>query len=220
MKPLERRIWLTAVLMSVCYVCILWVRTGYTFEVVPLKQSLADMPLELDGWRGQDVPIDDSVLKMLNAQETLNRVYRSPDGNTVVCHISAWLRPDSISEAAPHIPKLCYTNTGWSILAERQVPVKTPDGDITLTALLLERQEDRIVVAYWYQMGAVNFTTVDEARAIHRGLWGKSKWPATVKVLLQTSGRTIESALPAIERFVTLIRPQVAEGAAREPVAQ
>jgi EpsI family protein len=220
MKPFERRIWLTAVLMSVCYVCILWVRTGYTFEVIPLKQSLAAVPMEMDGWRGQDVPIDEEVLKILNAQETLNRIYRNIDGSTVVCHISAWLRPDSVSEVAPHIPKLCYTTTGWSILGEKQVPIKTPEGDMTLTALLLERQEDRIVVGYWYQMGSANFTTVEEARAIHRGLWGKTKWPATVKVLVQTQANTIEAAMPAIERFVTQIRRQVTDGSSVPPAAE
>lgn len=220
MKPVERRIWLTAVLMSLCYVSIIWVRAGYTFEVAPLSQSLAAVPMEMDGWRGQDVPIDEGVLKILNAQETLNRVYRSGDGSTVVCHISAWLRPETVSEVAPHIPKLCYTNTGWSILAEKQVTVKTPDGDLPMTTLLLERQEDRIVVAYWYQMGSSYFTSVDEARVIHRSLWGKPKWPATVKVLLQTSGTSIESGLPAIERFAASIRRQVTDGSALPPAAE
>jgi EpsI family protein len=211
MKQFERRIWIAACVMCLCYVGTLWVRSGYTFEVAPLSQHLASIPLDLDGWKGTDIPQDERVREMLNAQESLNRVYRSPEGTAVVVSVSAWLRPETVSEAAPHVPKICYTNSGWKILEERDVQVKTAHGELPLTTLLCEKQGERIVVGYWYQMGGSYFTTQTEARRIHRALWGESKWPATVKVLLQTNAAGIDLGLPVIERFIALIQPQISD---------
>lgn len=203
------RMWLTAGVMCLCYLATHWVRAGYTFEVAPLGRDLESMPLELDEWRGVDVPLDEHVREILNAQATSNRVYRNRDGVAVVAHISAWLSPETVSEVAPHVPKVCYTNTGWKIIEEREVHVNSPQGDLPLIALLLEKQGERIVVAYWYQMGNSRFNSVDEARRIHRSLWGQRQWPATVKVLLQTSSDSFESGMPLIERFGLLVQREL-----------
>lgn len=209
MRWFERRMCVTAVVMCLCYLATHWVRAGYSFAVVPLARDLESMPLELEEWRGVDVPLDDRVREILNAQATLNRVYRNRDGMAVVAHISAWLSPETVSEVAPHVPKLCYTNTGWKIMEEREVHVRTPQGDLPLMALLLEKQGERIVVAYWYQMGNSRFTSADQARSIHRSLWGHREWPATVKVLLQTAGDSFEAGLPLIEQFGLLVQREL-----------
>ena len=209
MKSLRLRLWFTAAVMVLCYVGTSWVRAGYQFEVAPLNRDLESMPLELDGWRGVDIPIDERVREILNAQATLNRVYRSRDGVSVVAHVSAWLNPDTVSEVAPHVPKICYTNAGWKIIDESEVHVNSPQGDLPLICLLLEKPGERIVVAYWYQMGKSRFNSVEQARHIHRRLWGQRQWPATVKVLLQTSADSIKTGLPAIERFALLIQREI-----------
>ena len=209
MKPYERRIWLTALLMVVCYCGTLWTRSGYSFEVVPLSRELKTVPLEINGWHGQDIPSDERVAAMLNAQDGINRVYRNPEGVNVALNISAWLLPETVSNVAPHVPKLCYVNAGWKVLAERESILSTPKGDFTMTNLFLEKQGDQICVAYWYQMGAQRFTSPQESRAIHRSLWGKRKWPATLKVLIQTSAGSIDAGLPLIERFALLVEEQL-----------
>lgn len=210
MQALDRRICLTAAVVAVCYCGTLWVQAGYTFEVTPLNRDLEAIPLDLESWRGEDVPIDDSVARMLNAQQSMNRVYRDRDGTSVIANVSAWLRPETVSEVAPHVPKLCYTNSGWTILGEREVVITTPQGSLPFVAMLCEKQGERIVVAYWYQMGTSHFNSVSEARRIHRGLWGQRQWPATVKILLQTSATNLDAGLPRIERFALLLQKEMA----------
>jgi len=209
MKRFESRIWFTAAVLVLCYLGTAWVRAGYSFAVKPLGRDLESMPLELDDWRGVDTPLDDRVREVLNAQATVNRAYTNARGVEIVAHISAWLSPASVSEVAPHVPKLCYTNSGWMIVEEREVQVKSPLGDLPVIALLCEKQGERIVVAYWYQMGNARFNSVGEARRIHRSLWGEREWPATVKVLLQTSADSIKSGMPAIEQLALLIQREM-----------
>jgi EpsI family protein len=203
MKQFSRRIWLAAILMTCGWVFTTWVRSGYTFDVQPLARGLDTLPMELDGYRAIDLPMDEEISKVLNADAVVNRDYRRPNGTSVVVHASAWVRPETVASVAPHIPKVCYTNAGWKILEERGVDVATPAGNLPLWVVLFERDGERCVVSYWYQMGQSTFNSPQEARQIHRELWGKKHWPATVKFMLQVPAQGIDAALPQIEEFAS-----------------
>lgn len=191
--------------MCVGWVFTIWVRSGYTFEIQPLQKGLDSFPMDLEEYRGVDLPLDEDVSKILAADATMNRAYRRSDGSSIVVHASAWVRPENVSSVAPHSPKICYTNAGWHILEERPTEVTTPAGRLHFNSLLLERDEERCVVSYWYQMGENIFTTASEARQVHRNLWGKQRWPATLKFMLQIPARDIDTALPRIQDFASIV---------------
>lgn len=211
MNHFVRRVWITACVMCICYAGVCYVRAGYRFEVAPLSHGLESLPQSLDGWQGKDIPLDEHVKEILNAQKTLSRVYRDEGGASVALNVSAWLRPETVTEAAPHIPKICYTNAGWAVLEERLHKVASPRGELPITVLLLKRHEEVIVVGYWYQLGNDYFNTAGEARHLHQKLWGKRTWPATIKVLMQTSAANIDRGLPRIEKFALLIQPHLSD---------
>lgn len=205
MKQFSQRIWIAAILLCFGLFCTLWVRSGYTFNIQPLHQGLETFPLDLVEYRGVDLPLDEDVSRILAADATMNRAYRRSDGTSIVVHASAWVRPENVSSVAPHSPKICYTNAGWKILEERPAEVDMPSGRLHFNMLLLERDEDRCVVSYWYQMGDSIFTTAAEARQVHRNLWGKAVWPATLKFMIQFPARDIDSALPQIKEFASTV---------------
>ena len=201
MNQFSTRIWLAAVLMVCGWIGTTWVRSGYTFEVQPLSRGLESFPIEIDGYTGKDIPVDDDVSRILNADSSLNRAYRNSKGNSIVLHASAWVRPETVASVAPHSPKVCYTNAGWKIIKEQTVQCSAPAGSWPMCVLLLDREGDRCVVGYWYQIGHASFNTAAEARSVHRDLWGKKNWPATIKFMIQTPGRDIDSVLPTMEQF-------------------
>ena len=205
MNQLTYRIWLAAILMGCGWVSTVWIRSGYTFEVQPLKQGFDSLPMELDGYTGSDQSIDLDVSMILNADTTVNRVYVRPDGTMVLLHASGWVRPETVADVAPHNPKVCYVGSGWKILEERNVELTLPDGKLPMCVLFLERDTERCVIGFWYQMGERAFTTTQEARQIHKKLWGNSKWPATMKFLIQTPAQGINQALPRIEEFALIV---------------
>jgi EpsI family protein len=205
MNRLTYRIWLAAILMACGWMSTVWIRSGYTFEVQPLTRGLESLPLELNGYVGKDAPLDERVNEILDADSTVNREYRRPDGMVVSLHASGWVRPEKIASVAPHNPKICYTNSGWKIIEERTVPFDTPAGKLPVCILFLERETERCVVGFWYQMGKSTFNTAKEARQLHRQLWGKKQWPATMKFMLQTPAQTLDSGLPRIEEFAAIV---------------
>ncbi|WP_397570701.1 exosortase C-terminal domain/associated protein EpsI [Schlesneria sp. T3-172] len=201
MNQFSSRIWLAALLMVGGFVGTWWVRSGYTFEVQPLSRGLETFPIELDGYVGTDLPVDEDVAIILNADSSINRNYKNPNGNSVILHASAWVRPETVASVAPHSPKICYTNAGWRIVTERTVQCTAPSGSWPMCVLLLDRDGERCVVGYWYQIGHATFNTASEARSVHRDLWGKKKWPATIKFMLQTPGHDLDVVLPTLEEF-------------------
>ena len=205
------RLWLTVLLLASSWLATQWVRKGYTFEVSPLKHELATLPNEIDGWVGTDQPIEEGVLKLLAADSLINRGYQHPQYGNVLMHASVWVDPRKVASIAPHLPKVCYSNVGWVPVDERQVTLNVGGKPIPLSVLQFEKQGKQIVVAYWYQIGDVRFNTAVEARQLHRQLWGQPVWPATVKVLLQTSSDSIDEGLPILERFIASIYPPFAE---------
>ena len=205
MNRLTNRIWIAAVLMALGWVCTTYVRSGYTFEVEPFKRGFDSLPLELDGYTGANQPIDQDVSKILNADETVNRQYLRPDGTSVLFYGSAWFRPDKNSQVAPHNPKICYVNAGWKILEERVISVNAPGGKLPIDLILLERDTDRCVVGFWYQMGQSTFLSNKEGRQLHRQFWGNKKWPATFKFMIQTPSQGIDAAIPRLEEFALIV---------------
>ena len=205
MNQFSRRIWLAAILTTCGWIGTTWVRSGYSFFVQPLNRGLDSFPMEINGYRATDLPLDEEVNKILHADETMNREYRRPDGTSLVIHASAWDRPETVASVAPHSPRVCYTNAGWKIIDERTQVITTAAGKLPLMLLLLGRDEDRCVVCYWYQMGKSTFGTASEARQIHRELWGKKSWPATIKFMLQIPASGIDPALPPLEEFAASV---------------
>ena len=205
MNQLTSRIWLAAILMGCGFISTTWIRAGYTFEVQPLKQGLESIPVELGGYTGTDQPIDPEVSVVLNAGTTANRTYVRPDGTTLLLHASGWVRPGNVADVAPHNPKVCYVGAGWKILEERNIELNSTTGKLPMCVLFLERDTERCVIGFWYQMGDKTFTTTKEARQIHRQLWGSKKWPATLKFLIQTQAQGIDAALPRIEEFALIV---------------
>ena len=205
MNRLTSRIWLAAVLMGCGFIGTSWIRSGYTFEVQPLRRGFDSLPLELNGYVGTEQPIDPEIATILNADTTVSRHYVRPDGSSILLHGSAWIRPDNVAEVAPHNPKICYVNAGWKILEERTVNLASSEEKLPICVLLLERDGERCVVGFWYQMGESVFTTTQKARLLHRQYWGKKKWPATMKFMLQTPSQGIDAAIPRIEEFALIV---------------
>lgn len=201
MNHLSARVWFTASLMILGWMATTWVRSGYTSEVRPLGKDLDLLPVQIDGFQGESIPMDDEVAKILNADAVLNRFYTRANGDSISLHVSAWIQPESLSYVAPHLPRVCYTNSGWKILEERTVSITTATGKLPYLAMLVERNSERHVVIFWYQMGRNVYTSEAEAKNIHREFWGKKSWPPTVKVMLDTPAQDMESAIARLNAF-------------------
>ena len=124
-----------------------------TAENAPPAPPLAGFPRELDGWHlAADIKLEDEVLKVLRADDTLNRVYRKSGTPLEASMFVAYFRSQK-SGAAPHSPKNCLPGSGWAPLSSSSVDVLVPGSMDTLEVnrFIVGRGTERTLVIYWYQ---------------------------------------------------------------------
>ncbi len=88
------------------------------------RGTLARVPLEIGDWRGQDVPMDERVVRRTDTDDHINRSYRR-SGGTVFLFVGYGIR---LRDLAPHRPEVCYPGAGWTLDGVRNVDLPLSDG--------------------------------------------------------------------------------------------
>jgi EpsI family protein len=185
MMHIGTRFLLTACFLAAFQGAVLWIQHGYMMGAIePPKCSPRDLPVQLGEWKGEDTTTDPRLTGALQALASVDRIYRDRAGNAVYMHF-VWT-DDYIRI---HLPQQCYREAGWKQTDESgiSIPVR---GDLTIPARLLtfERDEERIRLLYWFQLGDRFFFDRRGQRLARQQLcWGRTTWPPLVKVMLQTS---------------------------------
>jgi EpsI family protein len=125
-------------------------------RAMELRTPLGEaVPRSMDGQRGQDIQISKAEQRVAGMSNYVMRVY-SPDGNlrdqvsaafsVYVGYYASQTRGRTI-----HSPKNCLPGSGWEALTSRQVAIETPQGPVTVNHYILQRENQRALVLYWYQ---------------------------------------------------------------------
>lgn len=148
MKPAT--VWAPPALMAIAALFTLGIDTQRSLS---LRASLADViPLEAAGHYGEDKLISDAEVEAAGVTDYLMRDYRASEEAGMVSfslyigYYNRQLRGKTI-----HSPKNCLPGAGWEALASRTVQIETPSDTITVNRYLLQREEQRALVLYWYQ---------------------------------------------------------------------
>jgi EpsI family protein len=123
-----------------------------TAEQVPLSLPLSEVPREINGWvTTQEIALDEETANLLKADDTVNRYYRSPDGETASLFI-AWFKSQR-QGASPHSPKVCLPGSGWEQISSEIIQVPMPEINTTesINRYTVAKGNARSVVMYWYQ---------------------------------------------------------------------
>lgn len=129
------------------------------------SRPLQELPLSMDGWRMMDeIPTDAETLRVLRADDTLNRNYAAPGGGGANLFL-AFFKTQSTG-VAPHSPRNCLPGAGWtkrdSQIVELQVPgVAQP---LRVNRYVIEKGAAQAVVIYWYQTGSRAIASEYEAK--------------------------------------------------------
>jgi exosortase D (VPLPA-CTERM-specific) len=130
------------------------------------RTPFAELPLALDGWRGQDLKIDERVLDLLNLTDHANRAYAPPPAAAgVTGAFEGQLRQAAApvflyvgyygsqrTGATYHSPKNCLPGGGWQFRSADTVVGAIPgEPAAAVNRVVIERGFDRQLILYWYQ---------------------------------------------------------------------
>jgi EpsI family protein len=118
---------------------------GYSVDVSRLPATIGE-------WRGeQAAPLDESVVRLLDADSYINRTYSMAGVAPVSLYVAfyAGQKPgDSI-----HSPLNCLPGTGWEPTAISTMAMPRSDGTAGSARRMVVRKEDQqALVLYWYQV--------------------------------------------------------------------
>lgn len=204
-SPTIQRATLLIALFLVCWLAVAWFKAGISAEGDVPAFQLADLPMILDGWSGEEAEIRDETVQVLNAHDFINRSYFDDTGRRVSLHVAIWVNDGHIAPA-PHHPTVCYPAAGWSIINRSDAEFLLEGDELPMELVKFQKDGSGVVTGHWYELGKAAFTTSEGFFRQRLSLMGSSHWPYSVKFLLQTDAATIEQAEPILKDFALLVR--------------
>ena len=122
-------------------------------ENTPAASPLSAFPTDISGWKMyKDVQIEQETLDILKADDTLNRIYISPERNASTFLFVAFFKTQRYGQS-PHSPKNCLPGNGYEPIESGLISVAIPGRSepVRVNRYLTARGEEKSVTLYWYQ---------------------------------------------------------------------
>jgi EpsI family protein len=179
---------------------------------IPLSKNLNEFPLTIDKWRVIDnISIQEEMLKMLGADEYVERVYSSPDNTVIDLYISYF---NVLKEGKQfHSPKNCLIGTGSTLIKIEKIDVIEPKLKklIKLNYMLLKKNNTHQLIIYWYQCQGQIITSeyIEKFYRIIDAIYKRRTNGAFIRVTCYDQGKGIEASLESLKQFTSEIIPYV-----------
>jgi EpsI family protein len=95
-------------------------------DTTPISpDALARFPMQIGDWTGEEVPLDEAIVRQTDTDAHLNRRYVRGGGLEyvsfyVACGVKA-------RDLMPHRPEVCYTGAGWTLTDRRSMELPLSD---------------------------------------------------------------------------------------------
>jgi EpsI family protein len=118
-------------------------------QIVP-REPLKDLPSSLGGWVGQEMPLEQRIVKAVGVSDYTNRIY--VDQKEHFIHLYVGYYQSQRSGDTIHSPKNCLPGVGWEPLRSDKATLFSSRGQpVVVNEYLIEKGLDRQLVFYWYQ---------------------------------------------------------------------
>ena len=144
---LHRRVlWMSAFLGAQIVIFYLYPR----IQDQPLAKPLSSLPEDLDGWRMvREVPLAGDELRLLSADDTMNRNYRKAGGEESLNLMSAYFKSQR-GGVSPHSPKVCLLGGGWVPTESGTLPIAVGGRQVIVNRYILAKDGYETFLLYWF----------------------------------------------------------------------
>jgi exosortase D (VPLPA-CTERM-specific) len=180
-------------------------------ESFPPRAALSSLPVQIDGWTGSDIPIDQETLDILGPGDYLLRDYENVDQTQSPINLYVAYFPSQRTGDTIHSPSHCLPGAGWIPISRKVVELRRPDGtSFPVNRYLVSKLGERQIVLYWFQA---------HGRALASEYWAKyylvsdsihmnRSDGALVRLMMpMTDGESVEAAQARIMKLGSKIIP-------------
>ncbi|WP_425102245.1 VPLPA-CTERM-specific exosortase XrtD [Tropicibacter sp. S64] len=125
-----------------------------------MRENFLFFPKEIEGWRGQSLPLEEDVVQVLKATDYVNTTYMAPGEAQPVNFFSAFYQKQT-EGAGIHSPEVCLPVGGWEMASLQSVPVSFPGtvyGDFTVNRAVIQKGLSKQMVYYWFEQRGARMT--------------------------------------------------------------
>jgi len=88
--------------------------------------TLERLPQQIGGWLGQEVPLDEAIVRATDTDAHINRRYSRHNGSeSILLYVACGVKARDLM---PHRPEVCYTGAGWTLIDKRSMELPLSDG--------------------------------------------------------------------------------------------
>jgi len=139
-----------AIFLAVVFVLFSFVlRAVSTQHPVPIKKDLIFFPREIAGFKAvRDNQMPEKIVKVLGVDNYLMRDYCN---NHLCIGLYIGFFEQQQEGAMIHSPKHCMPGGGWLPISDSIIEINTPKGKLKLNRYVLQKEDEKLLVYYWYQ---------------------------------------------------------------------
>ena len=173
---------------------------------IPLisPEALEKLPFQMGEWTGQDVELDEDVVRATDTDAHISRNYSRYNASEQVWLYVAY--GTRARDLMPHRPEVCYTGSGWTLITRSSMEMLLGDGmKLQCTVFRFSRgtlNKKKLAVLHYY---IVDGQYCRDVSLLRSNAWrgsGTVDYVAQVQVVTAVRGDlTDESALKKITAF-------------------
>ncbi len=127
-----------------------WRLVAPTSTTAIAPDLLEQLPMQIGGWVGEDVPLDEAIVRRTDTDAHVNRRY-SRGAESVSAYVGCGART---RDMMTHRPEVCYIGAGWTLTGRQSRDLPLSDGS-TLPCTIFEfsrgvLETTKITVLYYY----------------------------------------------------------------------
>ena len=205
--------------------CLLMLAFGLTYRVVAARLAgptdkapidpavVASFPMQIGDWMGQEVPMDEDVVRATDTDAHISRRYSHANGvEGVSLYVACGVRARDLM---PHRPEVCYTGAGWTVVEHITVELHLADGiALPCSRYLFSRgalSTEKVLVLYYY---IVDGQYCGDVSLLRSQAWrgsGTVDYVAQVQVVTPVLPLSRDRAEGLVESFAKESAPLIAQ---------
>jgi len=165
--------------------------------------ALDGFPMQVGSWIGEDVHIDDAVVRRTRSDAHINRRYsRSSSLDSVSFYVACGIKVD---EVMSHRPEGCYTSAGWTLVHRHSTELISKDGTkLPCTIFQFSRADlntEKVMVLNYFLVDGQYCADVSLLRSRIWRLRAKVDYVAQVQLVASIESLTGNSAERLVSTF-------------------
>jgi EpsI family protein len=183
-------------------------------DTVPQREPISQLPVQIGGWNGTDMKIDQQSLDVLGKGEFLSRTYTREHAPAPIGLFIAYF-PTQRTGSTIHSPKNCLPGAGWYFDSSKYVDIVDAKGHTAhVGEYVITNGDLKDFVIYWYFAHGRSVANEYKAKfyLVADAIRTNRTDGSLIRVLTPMApGETVRTAKSRAEGFAEQLIPQLSQ---------